>query len=227
MSGFKDAIEDYKYLLDKDYPQKALLKLVGDKYRLSKQERNCLFRGVGKTSESLDRKKKIISHEVVQDSPLGIDWYNVLITVDSYLKGYPLFISDDGLLRDSSGVHASFHPKESTHRAVKEIIGSIEVCSPRGITIYLDAPISHSGEMAQGLRTLCSEILSFPHIIEVVPTADYYLKTFLGVIASSDSVICDHAHAVFDLAHFVLFTRYHFTPPPVRDLHCHKKGEKN
>jgi hypothetical protein len=226
MSGFKEAIEDYRYFLDKDYPQKALLKLVGDKYRLSKQERNCLFRGVGKTSESMDRKKKIISSKAVHSSSLGIDWYNVLITVDSYLRGYPLFISDDGLIRDSSGVHASFHARESTHRALREIIRSIEVCTPQSVTIYLDAPISHSGEMAQTLRTYSTEILSHPYIIEVVPTADYYLKTFNGIIASSDSVICDHATVIFDLAGFVLFTRYHFTPPRVRDLSLHKKRQK-
>ena len=221
MSAFQEAIEDYRYLLNKDYPQKALLKLIGDRYRLSRVERNCLFRGVSKSTGS--REKKITGISNVAHYPLGIDWYNVLITVDSYLRGYPLFISDDGLLRDSSGVHGSFHKKESTQRAIRAIITCIGKLNPMKTGIYLDSPVSHSGDMANLLREACANTLSNPFTIEVVPSADYFLKTYKGIIASSDSIICDHADKIFDLARYVLSTTYNYHPPGLMELKIGKK----
>lgn len=218
MSALKEAIEDYRYLLNKNYPQKALLKLVGDRYRLSRGERNCLFRGVGKTSESLSRCRKIVNSSEISHSSLGIDWYNVLITVDSYLKGYPLFIADDGIIRDSSGVHGSFHVKKTTERAIKEIITCIEMLKAENTEVYLDSPISHSGDMAYLLREKCTKALTIPFNIKVVPSADYFLKNYKGIIASSDSIICDNVKHIFDLARYVLFTRFQFIPPKLEEL---------
>ena len=157
-------------------------------------------------------------YDKVYAKSLGIDWYNVLITVDSYLRGYPLFVSDDGIVRDSSGVHGSFHVKKTTRRAIEEIITTIEKLNPKKIGIYLDSPISHSGDMAHLLREKCAHTFSISYTIEVVPSADYFLKTFQGIIASSDSIICNHAEKVFDLARFVLSTRYDFDPPQLREL---------
>ena len=42
----KDAARDYRFLLNRSYPQKASIKLVGDRYQLSGQERSVLYRGV-------------------------------------------------------------------------------------------------------------------------------------------------------------------------------------
>ncbi|MBN2533020.1 MAG: DUF434 domain-containing protein [Spirochaetales bacterium] len=219
MSAFQDAIDDYRYLMNRDYPRKALLKLVGDRYRLSRGERNCLFRGVGKTTESMSRYKKIVDSKEISDVPLGIDWYNVLITVDSYLRGFPLFVADDGIVRDSSGVYGNFHVKKTTERAIKEIITCIEMVKAEKTEIYLDSPVSHSGDMAYILRKKCTDALSFPFNIEVVSSADYFLKNYQGIIASSDSIICDNADRIFDLARFVLFTRFHYEPPRLEKLY--------
>ena len=43
---FKQAVIDYLYLLEKLYPHKAILKIIGDRYRLSKTQRSILFRGI-------------------------------------------------------------------------------------------------------------------------------------------------------------------------------------
>ncbi len=43
---FKDAVRDYRFLLDRSYPQKASIKLVGDRNQLTGQERSLLYRGV-------------------------------------------------------------------------------------------------------------------------------------------------------------------------------------
>ena len=86
--NFQRAIEDYRFLKNRRYSDKAALKLVGDRYRLTSNERNCLFRAVIADADCALRKQKLITLDALVNKPLGVDWYNVLITVESYLKGY-------------------------------------------------------------------------------------------------------------------------------------------
>ena len=146
--SFKLAIEDFRYLKNRHYPDKAALKLVSDHHRLSATQRNCLFRAVFSACDSERRQAKLIAAEGVEGQLLGVDWYNALITVESYLKGFPVFISDDGLVRDSSGVHGSYKAGKITERGIKEILLVMAALEPARIEIFLDSPISHSGEMA-------------------------------------------------------------------------------
>jgi hypothetical protein len=215
---FREACGDFKQLRDKGYPEKATLKLVGDRYGLSREQRNCLFRGVS-TSECADaRRRKIAAPHEMTGARIGIDWYNVLITVESYLRGVALFISDDGVVRDSSATHGSYRWTGVTERALGEIVSALETRHPGGIDVFLDAPIAFSGVMAGELRERflpcgCPVSVSLSH------SADYPLKTFDGLVASSDSAILDSAPRVIDLPRCVLERAFGFTPPPLRDLY--------
>ena len=204
--SFKLALEDFRYLKNRNYPDKAALKLVSDHHRLTGTERNCLFRAVFSTADSRKRRAKLTTAEGVKGRLLGVDWYNVLITVESYLKGFPVFISDDGLVRDSAGVHGSYKAGKVTERGMAEILGVLAALQPAGIELFLDSPISHSGKMAEKLRESLSGAASLPHRVAVFPSADYPLKTFNGIVATSDSSIIDRPQVkeVFDLARFVI-----------------------
>jgi hypothetical protein len=209
--SFKLAIEDFRYLKNRNYPDKAALKLVSDHHRLNAVERNCLFRAIFSASDSQRRKAKLATTEDVKGQLLGVDWYNVLITVESYLKGYPVFISDDGLVRDSSGVHGSYKAGKITERGIAEILSVIAALKPARLEIFLDSPISHSGDMAEQLRERLSPATSMPHQVSVFPSADYPLKSFNGIVATSDSSIIDRHQVkqVFDLARFVIESSFH------------------
>jgi hypothetical protein len=204
--SLKPAIEDFRYLKNRNYPDRAALKLVGDRHRLTAVQRNCLFRGVFSTSDSRQRRTKLVSPQEVEGQLLGVDWYNVLITVESYLKGSPVFVSDDGLVRDSSGIHGSYRAGKITERAIEEILATFEVLKPGRIEIFLDSPISHSGDMAEKLRQRLAGEASMPYRVSVFPSADYPLKSFTGIVATSDSTIIDRDKVarVFDLARFVI-----------------------
>ncbi len=78
--NFGDAATDYLYFLDRRYPQKASLKLIGDRYRLSGIERSMLFRGISASGIARTRNKKLVSDECVSGNWLMIDVYNTLIT---------------------------------------------------------------------------------------------------------------------------------------------------
>lgn len=209
--SFKLAIEDFRYLKNRNYPDKAALKLVSDHHRLNAIQRNCLFRGVFSASASMLRRGKLAAAEDVRAQLLGVDWYNVLITVESYLKGYPVFISDDRLVRDSSGVHGSYKASKITERGITEILSVIAALNPKRVEIFLDSPISHSGELAEQLRSTLSRTVSMPHRVSLFPSADYPLKSFSGIVATSDSSIIDRQQVkqVFDLARFVIESSFH------------------
>jgi hypothetical protein len=218
--SFPEALQDYRFLKNRGYPEKAALKLVGDRWRLDGSERNCLFRGVFAEADCRARRRKLVPPGTVREQALGVDWYNVLITVESYLKGYPVFLADDGVLRDSSGVHGSYRPGKVTEAALRSILAALSLLAPSRLELFLDSPISFSGEMAEDLRRRAP----VPIEVTVSPSADYPLKSFPGVVATSDSSIIDRAgvQRVVDLARFVLENGYGarvpdmggvFTPP--------------
>ncbi len=217
---FQDAIEDYRYLKNRGYPDKAALKLVSDHHRLNSVLRNCLFRAIFSYSDCENRKAKLIAAGDVEGHVLGVDWYNVLITVESYLKGFPVFISDDGLVRDSSGVHGSYKPGKITERAIGEILSLITALKPSRVELFLDSPISFSGDMAEELRSRLSRTLPVPYSVSVFPSADYPLKSFDGIVATSDSSIIDReqVYQVIDLARHVLERSFEAQIPAVQML---------
>src|SRR4030043_1200489 len=91
---FKDlqkAAGDFRYLLNRRYPRKAALELVGNRYGLTFDERHLLHRGVFPISDSESRRKKRISIEVVRNKDLAIDGHNILITIEAGLSGRLLF----------------------------------------------------------------------------------------------------------------------------------------
>jgi hypothetical protein len=216
MLNFKKSVKDYRYLMEQGYSEKASLKLVGDRYRLSRLERNCLFRGVKTRSVARCRMEKLVDSDILGGANLGVDWYNVLITVESYLKGFPVFLSDDGLLRDASGIHGSYRLGKTGERAISLLLDRIADVSPSRLDIYLDSPIAYSGQMAVRLR----EILGGRDNcrVSVTHSVDYTLKRYPGIVASSDSAIIDRVNKVFDLPRDVLEKSFHFVPPDLTSL---------
>jgi hypothetical protein len=215
--NFAEACATYKLLREKGYPEKATLKLVGDRHRLSRMQRNCLFRGVIVHAAASLRKAKIVAPNAVSGQALGVDWYNVLITVESYLRGQVLFVADDGMVRDASATHGSYRTASLTGRAMEEIVQVIAGLAPFRVDAYLDMPIAFSGLMAEDLR---ARLAPLPCASEValVPSADYPLKTYEGIVASSDSAVVDGCALVLDLARAVLAGRFGFNPPAIHDL---------
>jgi hypothetical protein len=152
-NNFAEACATYKLLKEKGYPEKATLKLVGDRHRLSRIQRNCLFRGVIVQGAAAERREKIAAPEALAGKAIGVDWYNVLITVESYLRGQILFVADDGMVRDASATHGSYRTGSLTERAIEEIVREIARLRPSRVDAYLDMPIAFSGRMAENLHS--------------------------------------------------------------------------
>lgn len=214
---FEFAYRDFKGLKELGYPPSASLKLVGDRYGLSREQRNCLFRGVVETAVAQGRLRKVVITEDVRGAALGLDWFNILITLESYLKGSTVFLSDDGLVRDSAAVHGSWRKGPVTERAVREILNALAGLAPARIDAALDSPIAHSGLLAGELRKEL-EKTGIPHAVLLERSADFPLKAYGGIVATSDSAILDRAARVLDLPRRIMEERFSFSPPHLSRL---------
>ena len=60
---FKQACRDYYYLIDRNYPERGTLKLIGDRYRLSGDQRTVLYRGIS-SQERSDMRKMLLVNDI-------------------------------------------------------------------------------------------------------------------------------------------------------------------
>ena len=113
------AASDYCWLLDKKYPAKAALKLVGDHFKLQERQRKALDR----CCQPLDLVTRISCRKLpdtafLVNEPIIIDGFNLLIIMEAALSGAPLFKGRDRLIRDISGLHGSYRKINETPRAI-------------------------------------------------------------------------------------------------------------
>jgi hypothetical protein len=203
LKDLQKASEDFRFLLNRGYPRKAALELVGNRYGLTFDERHLLHRGVFSNSDSRLRREKKISTQEVRNKDLALDGHNVVITIEAGLSGRPLILGDDGFIRDISGLSGSFKKTETTEKAIQCIIHAIKKIKPRQSLFLFDAPISMSGRLAREVRLrLKRENLSGDALAVKVP--EKILIGFQGVIATSDTALIDQSKMVLDLAGYVL-----------------------
>src|SRR4030043_497288 len=199
----QEAAEDFRYLLNREYPRKAALELVGNRYGLTFDELHLLHRGIFSSSDSKSRRKKRIFIEEIRNKDLAIDGHNILITIESGLSSRPLILGDDGFVRDISGLSGSFKKTETTEKAIQLIINAIKKIKPRQTLFLFDSPISKSGELAREARNILKrENLTGDSIAVKVP--EKMMIGFLGVIATSDTAILDKSKKVVDLAGYIV-----------------------
>ena len=190
-------------------PKQRSIDLIGDKLGLSRAERVAVERIVRWPGEAIAAAVKKVPPEAVVGREIGIDGYNVIITVEAMLMGEPVFLCSDGFLRDLRGVFSSYKPSEVTFDALKEIAEALKEVSPRRVVIAFDEPMSRSGELAAMTRQILSEFNltgdSLTH---------KQVDTFVAsheVAASSDVAVIEKARCVLDLPELIA-KRRGFTP---------------
>jgi len=206
-SGFSkevyDAAREYVWMLTKGYPQKASLKMVGDKFMLSRDMRQVLYRGISSEISAAERMKKLGS--ISKGDLVLVDTYNVLFTVNNYLLGKHLFISNDGMYRDAGEMRGRIINKPVFARTVSLLLELMKEYAGSSFMLYLDEPVSHSGRLSKELQ---KEMVQ--HGIKgealTVKSPDYMLRHERSdAICTSDSAIIDHyTGRVIDLPREIL-----------------------
>ena len=197
------AAEEYFWMLSRGYPQPPALKLVGDKFMLSRDMRQILYRGVAPAVQAQSRREKI---DAVREGDLVlIDTYNVLFTVNNYLLGKPLFMSNDGLLRDAGEMHGRIVDKAQFSRSVSLMLEVLQMWPAAKFINYLDEPVSYSGRLSIELCKDMAEMGIEGDAFTVKSPDQSLMHEKSDAICTSDGAIIDRYQGrVIDLPRFLL-----------------------
>ncbi len=193
------AAVDLCWLLDKEYTEKASLKLVGDRYKLQERQRKALAR----SCQPRQLTESIQSHQVtnanqLSDNNIVIDGFNILITLEALLSGAPLFRGRDGVLRDLSGVHGSYRKIEETPHAIVLIANYLEKYHAEPVLWIFDKPVSNSARLAQLVKN-SGKRLGVEWQVELTNQADQMIVAAPGIVLTSDSQILAQCQQWYNL----------------------------
>ncbi|MCB2220865.1 MAG: DUF434 domain-containing protein [Bacteroidetes bacterium] len=208
---FLKAVDDYVHFTGRAYPPNTIHKLVADRYKLTRQERSMLFRGIFNVKESDKRSKKRVQKEAVSGKILTVDTLNQLLAIVSYLNGKMVYLASDGFVRDVAEYHGNIPHNIHLERAIEKVMQSLLKLNPLHTDFIIDRQVPEHKSIAAMIRFDAFEE-RFPFQVIITDKTDQRLKTVTkGIIATSDTQIIDQTKkSVFDLAHYVLSD--HFQP---------------
>jgi hypothetical protein len=197
------ALEDMRYLLSRNYPPKASLALVGNRYQLVQRQLQAL-QGMACSAEEISkRKEKELSPAALKDQTILLDGFNVLIILETALSGGFIFEGLDGCYRDIASVHGTYKKAQHTEEALVITGNTLQQLQLQKVMWVFDAPISNSGK----LKGVCYELAekhSFPWEIILDNHPDKYLIDNKGLVCSSDGWVLNECAAWFNLGAYII-----------------------
>ena len=193
------AVSDLSWLLTKGYALESSLKLVGDRFKLTREVRKALKRGAC-SNQSLEHRKQTQSTLTsLRGCTVWIDGFNLLITLERALRGDPILLCRDGVIRDVAGVHGTYRKGKHTLNAFELIIRTLHSLEVEKIKWFFDQPVSNSGQVAQLARQYKTEA-------EVVRDPDFNLIHAPPnvLVISGDGLILERCTSWFNLAPLAL-----------------------
>ena len=217
------AVNDYRWMLDRGYPDQGAIKLVGDRYRLTSVERAVLLRGVFGAVVSRRRSLRLwlpSTSGAADTTPpptdrssqdcLWVDGHNVLFTIWNCLAGRPMVRATDGFIRDIGGTRSRLPHDARFTRVARVLVEHLRPLPFLRVVVLLDAPLPWSREHAAELELLWrarhGTVRERDLETRVIDSVDAEVARVTdGLIATSDTGIIDRcAVQVFDLGGFVV-----------------------
>lgn len=198
-----EAASDFFFLQNRGYPRESALEWAGNRYELRSSERQILRRGVFSQHDALLRRSRRCLGGDWRAHPLYVDGHNVHITVESGIRGRPLLLANDGALRDIAGESSGFRFSEISEMAIDMVFRFLQEFFPSEVVFLFDAPMSHSGSMANAYRRRMKS-MGIRGDARTAAVPDKELPERDCVVASSDHAVIDRSSLWFDLARAVL-----------------------
>jgi len=197
------ALQDMHYLLSKDYPPRATLALVGNRYRL-RQRQILALQGMACSAMDIEnRQSKELASDQIKGKTIYLDGFNVVIILETFLSGGFVFKGLDGCYRDISSVHGSYKRVQQTESVLIIVGKALQALGAERVVWIFDAPVSNSGR----LKTLCYEIASahgFAWDIYLDNAPDKYLIAESRLIVSADAWVLNGCYAWFNLVSHII-----------------------
>ncbi len=198
----RKAHEEIKWLLDRDYKLESIINFVGGRYQFSTRQRDALKRGTCSTENEILRKSKELDINELKDKILNIDGFNLIISLEVALSGGTLIVGDDGLIRDLAGLRGTYKLINKTDIAIEYIFKFLESKEVKVINIYLDSPVSNSGNLKIRILELSNKYEKITNVI-LVNNADVVLEK-LDYVVTSDSTILDKCDSYINLSKSII-----------------------
>jgi len=210
LPDLRRAAADLRYLRERGYALPSALKLTGDRYLLRERQRTAIARATSEAAGVAARAARRLPPGAPAPRRLEVDGFNVVITVETALRGGVLVTTVDGGLRDLAGVHGTYRLSPVTTRALEAAAARL---AERGWAAVptrwlLDAPVSNTGRLAARIRAVAAEP-GLPWTVEVVPDPDPVLSAVEApaAVASGDAVVLDRCGPWLDLGAEVVRTQ--------------------
>ncbi len=201
--NLREAAIDLRYLLNQGYNRKSALELVGNRWNLNRESRHILYRAIFSGEEIKARKYNEVEIDQIEGKIIAIDTYNILITIESILKGLSILQADDGYYRDISRVFNKYKMSSFTNQAIQVILEKLNTYKPKKVLFFLDKNISRSGDLAKLIET---ELQNYNIMGEAhtVPCADKSVMMNGEVAISSDRVVLERSFSHLNLISFLI-----------------------
>ena len=184
--------------MDRGYPAASAVRFVCDHRRLTGDQRMVLQRVIIPAGIALSRMDKALSLHEIRGREIFLDGYNCIITSESLLEGFAVYLCDDGFLRDTRGFFRRYRSSRRATRPIQEILGLLAEAGPGRAIFLLDCQISRSGELAAEIRGLMAQMgLEGDALCQ--RDVDRQLKCCRKIVASSDGIVIDSASEAIDL----------------------------
>lgn len=206
--NFINAINDYYYLINREYSKRVVLKIVSDRYKLNHDQRTIVYRGILNEKIVLNIKPRLIEDNCFDI--LTVDGFNVLLRIFHYLLGRPLFISNDGLLRDAGKWDEKFIDNVVFKNALMLFLKSLNIINVEEICVYFDDKFNSKNihlkniilNFLENFEGLNSKKVNFIWSNNVDKDIKFKNK---GVLATSDcEILISNNAKIFDLARMIL-----------------------
>jgi len=232
-ANLRQASADLCWLLSREYPPDAALKLVADRFTFDKRQRLALMRAACSDDALARRRAAMRPVTAIDGAAVGIDGFNVLITLEAALSGGLILACRDGCYRDLASVHGTYRRVSETRAAVACVIEYLARYAPAQVIWYLDSPVSNSGRLkaliedaiasraapfpgpradkspAEGreARTPSDPYINTAHWrVELVANPDRAVLQW-DLVASSDSVVLDRCDGWINLCRSIIDER--------------------
>lgn len=191
------AVQNLRYLLNQGYPRESAVNFVSNHYRLPLNQRHLLARCVFSKLEVAKHRRKSVRASAVRGKHLGVDGYNVLITLESILTRKQVVRCDDDYIRDLRAIFGKYRISHATMRALAELLRIIARAKPSHVEFLFDKQVSRSGELSGMVRRRLEQA-GLKGNAQAIGGVDLKLRSF-DVVASSDRAIIRRAKAIWDI----------------------------
>ena len=191
------AVQNLRYLLNQGYPRESAVNFVANHYRFPLNQRHLLARCVFSKIEIVEHRRKAIRAGAVRGKRLGVDGYNVLITLESIFTRKQVVRCGDGYIRDLRAIFGKYRISPATTRALAELLRIIARAKSSHVEFLFDKQVSRSGELAGMVRQRLKQA-GLKGDAQAIGGVDLKLRSF-DVVASGDRAIIRRARAIWDI----------------------------